>query len=234
MGIPLIDLTGRRIGHLTVISEAPRRLLNSGENARFWTCQCDCGTEVEIRTQSLTGERTLSCGCIRLEQVRRAATKHGYATGGPSAMSPEYRAWGEMRQRCNNPSKRGWRNYGGRGIKVCERWDDFENFLSDIGPRPSPQHSLDRYPNNDGDYEPGNVRWASLSDQSRNTRSNHWVTLNGERLILRDWARRIGISERALNKRLNKLTVEEALTRPVMPGGGRARPTDPQSEAPSP
>lgn len=124
----------------------------------------------------------------------------------------EYEIWKAMRRRCNSPTSHAYERYGGRGIKVCERWNKFENFLLDIGPRPSPAHSLDRIDNDKG-YEPANVHWATPAEQSRNTRRNHWITYKGERLVLEDWAKKVGIHETVLLWRLKKKwSIERALT----------------------
>lgn len=127
--------------------------------------------------------------------------------------TPEYRAWASMKQRCTNPRVRSWSNYGGRGITVCERWSNsFEFFLEDMGPRPTPAHSLDRI-DNDGHYEPGNCRWATASEQRRNDRNNRPITFAGETLPLIQWAQRTGITARTIGDRLDRgWPVERALT----------------------
>lgn len=120
-----------------------------------------------------------------------------------------------MLDRCNNSKSDAFSSYGGRGIKVCTRWQkSFEAFLEDVGNRPSPDHSLDRYPDNDGDYEPGNVRWATATEQNRNRRSSRFFTLNDERLTLTEWAARVGVSKQALRFRIKKWGLERALTLP--------------------
>lgn len=128
---------------------------------------------------------------------------------------PEYHIWIGMRYRCNNPKSPGWKKYGGRGIKVCVRWDtSFMAFLSDMGKRPSDEHQLDRFPDNNGDYQPGNCRWATRLQQARNTRQNRVVTFRGEALSVSEWAERVGISKRAMLHRLdNDWPLELALTR---------------------
>ena len=104
--------------------------------------------------------------------------------------TPEYEIWQGMRKRCTNPNTRAYKYYGGRGIKVCERWmDSFESFFADMGKRPSPTHSIDRI-DNDKDYSPDNCRWATKTEQSRNQRRNHLLTLGGETLTLAEWAER--------------------------------------------
>lgn len=127
-----------------------------------------------------------------------AVVKHGQTN------SAEYRTWNAMIQRCTNPNRQGYHLYGGRGIKVCDRWrTSFANFLADVGYKPSRLHSLDRYPNKDGDYEPGNVRWATLSEQQRNTSDNHMVTINGRTQCLQAWADESGLSKGIILYRAN-------------------------------
>jgi len=120
--------------------------------------------------------------------------------------SATYRSWASMMTRCFNPRRRQWPDYGGRGITVCERWQTFVDFLADMGPRPSPKHSLDRYPNNDGPYAPGNVRWATRSEQRRNSRQALVnITADGKTMCLSDWARLTGIERRTISARIYKL-----------------------------
>jgi hypothetical protein len=128
------------------------------------------------------------------------------------ARRKEYRAWVNMISRCENPKTPGWENYGGRGIAVCRRWrESVEAFYEDIGPRPSPQHSVDRIDNN-GNYEPGNCRWATQHEQTRNMRRNRIVTLDGERMILMDAIAKAGVDKRRVFYRLAEgLSFEEAI-----------------------
>jgi hypothetical protein len=125
--------------------------------------------------------------------------RRGHFIGG--RMSAEYAAWSGMWSRCTNPNKRDYPRYGGRGISVSEEWRDFENFYRDLGPRPSPDHSLDRE-NNDGNYEPGNVRWATSEVQRRNTRSNRFVEYRGTRMVLADAVRLSGVNYATARQRL--------------------------------
>jgi hypothetical protein len=158
---------GDRFARLVVLEEAERR----EDNLRRWRCRCDCGGEKTTTTRCLTGGGTQSCGCLQRERAAEAGrrrVKHGHTHD--ASVSAEYRAWQAMRQRCNNPHGRQWRYCGGRGIKVCKRWQhSFENFIADVGLRPSLKHSLDRI-NNDGNYEPGNVRWTTRLVQRHNCR----------------------------------------------------------------
>lgn len=145
-----------RFGRLTVIGEARR----SDEHRKI-SCVCDCGESVVVALSSLRTRLTTSCGCWRKER----ATIHGMQN------TAEYRAWKKMLQRCYYRGQRGYHNYGGRGIEVCEEWKtSFQVFYAHVGKRPSAKHSLDRFPNNNGNYEPGNVRWATMSEQHLNSR----------------------------------------------------------------
>lgn len=128
--------------------------------------------------------------------------------------SSEHYAWTNMIQRCTNPKRADFHQYGGRGIKVCDEWlNSFAAFLSDVGSRPSPQHSLDRYPNLNGNYEPGNCRWATKDQQMQNTRATRLITFNGQTMGLNAWAKQIGIGRQSLSDRLRRgWPLEKALT----------------------
>ena len=164
---PITDLIGHVFGRLTV-RECVRV---KGKVAWRCSCSCDSGKITTVRTGTLNFGVVNSCGCLRRETTRERMIKHGASCVGN--VHPEYRTWSHMLHRCMNQNDKNWKDYGGRGISVCERWQGehgFENFLSDVGARPSPQHSIDRWPNNDGNYEPGNVRWATKKEQSNNCR----------------------------------------------------------------
>lgn len=135
---------------------------------------------------------------------------HGHATPKTST----YSSWLNMKQRVTNPNNPRWKDYGGRGITMAKRWLKFENFLADMGEKPTPKHSIDRYPNKDGNYKPGNVRWASPKQQQNNTRVNHRITYRGVTRTLPEWAERLGLNPSTLAKRLRRgFTVQEALTK---------------------
>jgi hypothetical protein len=148
------DITGQRFGRLVAIG-----LHSHGKNNR-WKFRCDCGAETVAIISDVRSGNTQSCGCLGIA----SRIRHGDAR--QSRRSPEYSSWYAMIGRCENPKNISFKNYGGRGIKVCAAWrGDFTAFLNDLGRKPSPEMSLDRYPNPDGDYEPGNVRWATRSQQ---------------------------------------------------------------------
>jgi hypothetical protein len=159
------ELAGKRFGRLVVQERAGKD--PSGKNW-FWRCACDCGGLVTILASSLRQNRTRSCGCLQKE-VRGVSNKtHGHTSGGK--ISSEYTAWQGLLDRCFNPNNNAYAYYGGRGITVCDRWQaSFENFLDDIGNKPSPKHSLDRTDVN-GNYEPSNCKWATKEEQMINRR----------------------------------------------------------------
>ncbi len=162
---PRFDLTGKRFARLTAVK--PVQLEKNGKSVMAWQCRCDCGNKVTVVTVRLRNGDVKSCGCLKVDTA--IAIGHANRTHGDQE-SPEYRAWVAMRNRCNNPNHQMWRLYGGSGVKVCKRWNKYENFLADMGRKPSPKHSLDRYPNCYGDYKPSNCRWATLNEQNGNRR----------------------------------------------------------------
>ncbi len=196
---------GDRYGRLTVVQEAEAVIL-SGKRYRRILCVCDCGNETAVRVSGLRSGNVKSCGCIHATRL----LTHGHSR------SETYHTWQNIRTRCLNPNAPNYPSYGGSGIRVCERWGNFEAFLADLGERPSPRHSIDRI-DSEGDYTPENCRWATPKEQARNRSSNRILTYDGETLCLAEWAERIGMKPNALQARLNVsgYTVKEALTLPL-------------------
>lgn len=173
----VIDLSGQRFGRLVVEGRCP----STGGQAR-WECTCDCGAATQVVSQALRSGAVVSCGCLKNEKTKQRFTKHGEA--GPGRRSPEYTAWSNMIRRCENPDGEDFHLYGARGVKVWCGWrTSFEAFLAGVGRRPGPGFSLDRIETN-GNYEPGNVRWATASTQANNKRNNRLVELDGQRMTL--------------------------------------------------
>jgi len=198
-----IDRTGDRYGRLLVLEHVPNAPGAKDTNAR-WLCQCDCGKTKVVYGQDLKRGKVVSCGCWNDEK----RFKHGMSRTHVNAV------WRMMLDRCRNPNNQAYKNYGGRGIKVCERWQSFENFLADMGDRPV-GYQIDRI-DNDGDYEPGNCRWATVEQQLNNTRTNVNLTLNGETHTLAEWSRITGIGWFTLRARLKYgWSPERTLTEPV-------------------
>ncbi len=190
----IAELTGQRFGQLVVIKKSV------WNGAKAWLCICDCGNKKTIPTSSLRSGCSKSCGCLqkKLASERAKLTKtHGLS------FHPLYKTWHHMIARCYDPDHHAYKDYGARGIKVCDRWkESVEAFIKDMGIRPNGK-TLDRK-NNDGDYEPSNCRWATDEQQHQNTRGVREITLNGVTLCASAWARRIGVSTSTVCRRLNK------------------------------
>lgn len=204
----IYDLTGQRFGKLTVIQRHGTYHSPGGAKQSTWLCLCDCGNTNITTTGRLRGGYTKSCGCLKNECT--PGQTHGLSK------TPEHKAWTHMRARCNNPNNNRFKNYGARGIKVCHRWlNSFEAFYSDMGPRPSKKHSLDRI-DNDGDYTPDNCRWATNRQQVNNMTRNVMIEYGGTTKTMSQWARHFGFKPSTLGARLRKgWPIEKALTTPV-------------------
>ncbi len=178
------DLTGKKHGRLTALKRI---------DSSKWLFRCECGKEKPINIYDWRKGSVISCGC-RYKETNNAITRHGMS------LSREYNSWNSMMDRCTNPNGAKYPEYGARGIKVCERWRLFDNFLADMGPRPAGT-SLDRFPGQEGDYEPGNCRWATPKQQARNRCSNALITYNGETKTASEWAEIVGITRGAFYRR---------------------------------
>lgn len=204
-----LDLTGQKFGKLLVLGISHKT--ERGEI--LWLCQCECGNYSTPSASALKKGNSTTCGCGRL----RAITTHGM-TG-----SRTFKTWESMKLRCTNPDDPSYARYGGRGIKVCDRWlQSFENFLKDMGERP-PNKTLDRR-NTHGHYEPGNCRWATPLEQQANRDATRKLTHDGRTLTLAEWSERVGIPAKTLRSRCRAgWPVEKTLSEPVMPGRGKKR-----------
>lgn len=181
-----VDISGLRYGKLVV----SRKVENIGKKVA-WLCECDCGEGTTVTSSDLRSGHTKSCGCL----------KGGKITHGMNR-SPEHSIWCQIKGRCYNKNSPAYSYYGGRGIKVCDRWrDSFEAFFHDMGDRPSGNHSIDRI-DNDGDYTPENCRWATPYMQANNARSNVRITYQGETHTVTQWARKLAVSPQTIFSRI--------------------------------
>lgn len=189
-----LELSGQRFGRLRAIKFLP----TTSRHPARWECQCDCGKRTSVPGHKLVIGHTTSCGCYHMERLVSDHTKHG------KSKSVEYTTWISLKDRCTNAAIPGFHNYGGRGISVCARWrHSFSNFFEDMGPRPSPQHSIDRI-DNDGDYTPENCRWATRKDQNDNTRVVKRFSLAGHLLTINQLAALSGLKRRVIYDRLRR------------------------------
>jgi len=209
MSRPIVSLIGKKFGRLTVICIADR-----GKYIKTkWKCRCDCGNYVSILVTSLNSGNTKSCGCLHKDITRNLFTKHGHNK--PKQRSLTYTTWDKMLQRCNNSNNNRYNHYGGRGIKICDRWqgkDGFVNFLADMGERLDKKYSIDRIDNN-GDYCKENCRWITMKEQNRNCSRNIILDFHGETKCLEDFARQYSIHPEVLRYRICKAKwpIEKAL-----------------------
>jgi hypothetical protein len=199
-------MIGQKFHRLTVISQSQP---TSGNRGKRWLCQCECGNQTIVRTDSLKNGRSKSCGCYSSEKSKERIVKINTTHG--MANTPEYKTWTGMLDRCNNKKTPSYRDYGGRGIQVCESWKKFENFYKDMGKRPKGT-SIDRIDVN-GDYCSENCRWATRQIQNNNTRKNKYITHNGETKTLSEWSRVYNIPVWKLSQRMlrDNLSFEEAI-----------------------
>lgn len=203
------DLTGLQFGLWKVVKQEPSKKTRNGTMA-LWLCRCFCANEQVLNSTQLRLRRPASCGC------ERGAHRHT-AQGKVSAT---YRSWQGMISRCTQPSNPGFKYYTKRGITVCARWRTFENFFADMGERPTDKPTLDRI-DNDGNYKPGNCRWATRREQANNRMTNLVFEYKGSSYTLADLARFTGVSKEILRSRLcrSKLpwTVDGAISTPKLP-----------------
>lgn len=191
---PRHDLTGQRFERLTVVECAGQKTSN-GTRRVIWMCICDCGGRVLRDANTLLAGESPSCGCLHYERIGLAKRTHG------QTRTPTHIVWMNMIQRCTNSNRPDWPRYGGAGISVCERWRSYVNFISDMGQRPDGK-SIDRI-NSRGNYEPGNCRWATASEQAKNRKTARLLTDGARTMNLIDWEIELGLYPETIRKRLN-------------------------------
>lgn len=201
------NLKGRKYGRWRVL-RLDRIVPKIGA---YWLCRCSCRkrTLKSVFAGSLKKGVSTSCGCWRSETTRKAKTKHG------GHGTPEYAVWKRLRERCSNARNKSYADYGGRGIRVCRRWAKFENFLADMGERPTAKHSIERM-DNDGDYSPGNCCWGTAKRQANNRRSSLRFEFNGAQITIQEIAAQTGLTYSCLHWRLRtaKMAVDAAVSLP--------------------
>lgn len=190
-----IPLMGKTFGYLTVVS----REENGPRNRARWNCICSCGNATTVESCRLVGGYTKSCGCYARELARKGDSRRTHGL----SQTNEYNAWTQIKRRCLNSRSKDYAKYGGRGISICEKWLSYEGFLADMGKRPTAKHSIDRI-DNDGNYEPGNCRWATYTEQNRNRRNTLFVTIDEVTRPLREWSEISGINHVCIYERLRQ------------------------------
>jgi hypothetical protein len=196
------DITGKKFGRLTAIAPIRRAPYSN----IVWLCICECGTEKEAVLSDLNKGHYLSCGCYKIECISKSKTTHGMSN------SAEFNIWQGIKERCNNKKAANYHRYGGRGIKICERWEnDFSAFYEDMGSRPSSKHSIDRIDNN-GDYVKPNCRWTTKKVQSNNRNNNKRLEYCGETRTVQEWCDKYKVNRSTFVSRLKRgLSVGESL-----------------------
>lgn len=210
------DLTGKKFGRWTVIKLHHKKQLFNKEGIRkrylyYWLCKCDCGTERAVLGNSLTTGQTKSCGCLKRERVKEVRTKHGLSGTKLKGI------YNSMKERCYNKNDKNYLDYGGRGIKVCQEWqDDFMNFYNWAMANGYKEGlTIDRIDNDKG-YSPNNCRWATMKEQCRHRRNSHLIEYNGKIQCISAWAEEYNLKDKLLHDRLKaKWDIEKALTTPV-------------------
>lgn len=202
------DLQGQKFNRLAVLGFAGKNL--SGNS--LWFCKCECGNIKRVIGSSLKKCLTTSCGCLQKQRAKETNTKHGYSRMGQRSRT--YITWTSMIARCQNQNNKRFKDYGGRGIKVCERWHKFENFLADMGEAPEGL-TIDRKENDKGYYKE-NCRWATIKEQNNNKSNNRYFTFNGKTQNLEKWTKELGFKKTSIMSRINRgWSIERALSTPM-------------------
>lgn len=187
----LIDLTGLKFNRLTVIGRHPAK-----KRQAYWSCKCDCGSITKAGGFELKTGIIKSCGCFNREAASEYRRSHGMT------QTAIYKVWTGIKQRCTNPNNIGWKNYGGRGILICDKWLDFGGFLNDMGGSYSPGLSIERIDNN-GPYCKSNCKWATINEQAYNKRSTRYIQCGGIEMLAKDWAEVMGVTPHLIFSRLS-------------------------------
>lgn len=214
-----ISVKGRKpieAGELNGLLTAMRFDHRDKWGANYWLFECDCGNETVTRPDWARLGRVVSCGCYRAElnaeRLTKLAATHGHTRNGK--LSSEYNSWRNMRDRCTDPNNATYKSHGARGITVCARWDSFENFLADMGPKPTPKHTIGRE-KNDKNYEPDNCSWETHKQQARNKTNTRLIEYQGRIMSLAEACELAGQPRTRVNARLRLgWTIERALTQP--------------------
>ncbi len=207
----LIDLTGQRFGRLTIVKKADPLINGKGYKKRKWECVCDCGNILNVLEGNLKNGHTKSCGCLQKEKVRETGRKrkiHG------KSKTREHIIWISMRQRCFDKNHKAYKNYGGRGIRVCDRWlKSFKNFWKDMGEGYNDKLTIDRIDVN-GNYCKENCKWATYKEQANNKRNNRFITYKGETKTILKWSEETGIKYETILARIKyyNWSIERTLT----------------------
>ena len=208
-----INIVGQKFNRWTILSRAENHPISG--SAQF-LCQCDCGNKTIIPGTSIRKGHSKSCGCLRdeLASKRMQGVKFGLKHG--LYGTKIYTTWRAMLQRCEDTNSSGYYKYGAKGIKVCKRWHNIKNFVSDMGFPPSPKHSIDRIKNH-GDYKPSNCKWSTLIEQMNNHSLNVFISYNGEANTIAQWACKLNLNYKALRKRIRTFhwTIERSLNTPT-------------------
>lgn len=213
-----IDLSGKRFGRLTVLHRGEDAIRKNGRHSSTFVCQCDCGNVVQVRAACLKSGNTQSCGCLQKEAVGNLRKSHGLSN------SRLYRIWSQMKQRCEDENNRAYKYYGGKGVTVCDEWNDFSVFAQwALESGYDDTLTIDRVENSVG-YEPKNCRWVTMLAQNNNKTDNHLLTYNGKTQNITQWANEVGICRATISRRIHLgWSVEEALTLPVIKGRKRKK-----------
>lgn len=206
------EFIGKKFNRLLLLQELPTIKTSGGNSKRIGSFECDCGVVKSIEIQSVIHNITNSCGCLNKEIATKRAKERNYKHG--EAKSSEYNAWRSMKKRCLNPKNFHFKHYGGRGIKISDEWvNSFENFINDMGKKPSKEYSLERLENN-GNYTKENCIWATKMQQCQNQRTNKNIDYKGEIKCVSEWARLLNMSHEKLSYRLFKAnySIEKAFT----------------------